>query len=100
MALKIVWTENAETHLEAILIYWSERNESSLYSQKLYKMFQKELDVLTRYPEIGAKTTNDLIRKKTVRDYFLYYNFDDEVLTVLGLVDMRRNPKFIKTFEK
>lgn len=100
MALKIVWTENAETHLEAILSYWSERNGSSLYSQKLYKMFQKELDVLKRYPEIGAKTNNDFIRKKIVRDYFVYYNFDDEVLTVLGLVDMRRNPKFIKTFEK
>ncbi len=32
MALKIVWTENAETHLEAILSYWSERNGSSLDS--------------------------------------------------------------------
>jgi plasmid stabilization system protein ParE len=100
MALKIVWTENAETHLEAILSYWIERNGSNLYSQKLYNMFQKELDVLTRYPEIGTKTSNDLIRKKTVRDYFVYYTFDDKLLTVLGLVDMRRNPKFIKTFEK
>jgi plasmid stabilization system protein ParE len=100
MALKIVWTENAETHLEAILNYWSERNGSSLYSQKLYNMFQKELDLLTRYPEAGAKTTTDLIRKKTVRDYFAYYNFDEKVLIVLGLVDIRRNPKFIKTFEK
>jgi len=100
MALKIVWTENAETHLEAILSYWIERNGSNLYSQKLYNMFQKELDVLTRYPEIGTKTSNDLIRKKTVRDYFVYYNFDDKLLTVLALVDMRRNPKFIKTFEK
>jgi len=100
MALKIVWTENAEKHLEAILSYWSDRNGSSFYSQKLYNMFQKELDVLTRYPEAGSKTTNDLIRKKTVRDYFIYYNFDDKALTVLGLVDMRRNPKFIKTFEK
>ena len=100
MALKIVWTENAETHLEAILSYWSERNGSSLFSKKLYYMLQKELDVLTRYPDAGSKTTNDLIRKKNVRDYFVYYNFDDKVLTVLGLVDMRRNPKFIKTFEK
>ena len=63
-------------------------------------MFQKELDVLTRYPDTGTKTSNDLIRKKTVRDYFVYYNFENKLLTVLGLVDMRRNPKFIKTFEK
>ena len=64
MALKKVWTENAETHLEAILSYWSERNGSNLYSWKPYKMFQKELDDLTRYPETGDITTNDLIQKK------------------------------------
>jgi hypothetical protein len=63
-------------------------------------MFQKVLDVLSRYPEAGVKTITDLIRKKTVRNYFVYSNFDDKVLTVLGLGDMMRNPKFIKNISK
>ena len=46
-----------QTHLEAILRYWSERNGSILYSQTLYKMFQKELDVLTRYLETGKASS-------------------------------------------
>ncbi|MBK7700001.1 MAG: type II toxin-antitoxin system RelE/ParE family toxin [Saprospiraceae bacterium] len=100
MALKIIWTRNAIEHLEDILNYWEVRNGSSSYSIKLYKLFQDALNLLSRYPTSGTNTTNDLIRKKTIRDYFVYYSFDESNLTVLGIVDMRRNPKFIKKFEE
>ncbi len=100
MALKIVWTKNALEHLEEILNYWEVRNGTNSYSIKLYSLFQKSLDVLSRYPETGNNTSNALIRKKTIRDYFVYYSFDERFLTVLGIVDMRRNPKFIRKFEE
>ncbi|HMR87990.1 MAG TPA: type II toxin-antitoxin system RelE/ParE family toxin [Saprospiraceae bacterium] len=100
MALKIVWTRNAIGHLEDILNYWESRNGTSVYSIKLYKLFQNGLDVLSRYPFSGTSTNNDLIRKKTIRDYFIYYSYNESNLTVLGIVDMRRNPKFIRKFEE
>ena len=71
MALKIIWTRNAIEHLEDILNYWEVRNGSSSYSIKLYKLFQDGLNLLSRYPTSGTNTTNDLIRKKTIRDYFV-----------------------------
>jgi plasmid stabilization system protein ParE len=100
MALKIIWTRNALEHLEDILNYWEVRNGTNSYSIKLYNFFQKALVVLSRYPETGTITSNDLIRKKTIRDYFVYYSFDETNLTVLGIVDMRRNPTFIRKFEE
>jgi plasmid stabilization system protein ParE len=100
MALKVIWTRNATEHLEDILNYWEVSNGTNLYSIKLYKLFQKGLDVLSRYPATGTITNNDLIRKKTIRDYFVYFSFDGSNLVVLGIVDMRRNPKFIRKFEE
>jgi plasmid stabilization system protein ParE len=100
MALKIIWTKNALEHLEDILNYWELRNGTNSYSIKLYKLFQNGLDLLSRYPTSGTKTNNELIRKKTIRDYFVYYSFDELNLTVLGIVDMRRNPKFIRKIEE
>lgn len=100
MALKIIWTRNAVAHLKDILNYWEGRNGTSLYSDKLYKLFENGLNVLSRYPSSGTATNNDLIRKKTIRDYFIYYSFNESNLTVLGIVDMRRNPKFIRKFEE
>jgi plasmid stabilization system protein ParE len=100
MALKIIWTKNALEHLEDILNYWELRNGTNSYSIKLYKLFQNGLDLLSRYPTSGTKTNNELIRKKTIRDYFVYYSFNELNLTVLGIVDMRRNPKFIRKIEE
>lgn len=100
MALRIVWTLNASTHLIEILHYWETKNGTKSYSMKLYKLFQNVIDILSRYPESGSKTNNILIRRKSTKDYFIYYSFDEELLTVLGIVDMRRNPQFIKRFEK
>ena len=80
MALKIIWTKNALEHLEDILNYWELRNGTNSYSIKLYKLFQNGLDLLSRYPTSGTKTNNEL--------------------TVLGIVDMRRNPKFIRKIEE
>ena len=77
MALKIIWTKNALEHLEEILNYWVVINGTNLYSIKLYSLFQKSLDVLSRYPETGTNTSNALLRKKTIRDYFVYYSFDE-----------------------
>ncbi|HMP29561.1 MAG TPA: type II toxin-antitoxin system RelE/ParE family toxin [Saprospiraceae bacterium] len=99
MALRVVWTKNSLEHLEDILTYWEQRNRSKTYSEKLYKLFQNGIDGLTRNPETGSKTNNLQIRKKTIRDYFVYYSFDEINLIVLGIVDMRRNPKFLKKFE-
>ncbi|MBK9257295.1 MAG: type II toxin-antitoxin system RelE/ParE family toxin [Saprospiraceae bacterium] len=100
MALKIVWTENALSHLEDILSYWEARNGSNTYSKKLYKIFQSGLSIISEHPETGSKTNSHIIRKKVIRDYFVYYSFDEEILTLLGIIDMRRNPKFIKKFEE
>jgi len=100
MALKIIWTRNAIEHLEDILNYWKVRNGTNSYSIKLYNLFQNGLDVISRYPASGIITNNDLIRKKTLRDYFVYYSFDESNLTVLGIVDVRRNPKFIRKVEE
>ena len=99
MALKIVWTKNAVEHIEEILQYWETRNNSTTYSKKLYILFQKSLLVLSRFPASGNKTNHETIRKKTIKDYFIYYTYDKYNLNILGIVDMRRNPKFIRRFE-
>ncbi|MCB9310886.1 MAG: type II toxin-antitoxin system RelE/ParE family toxin [Lewinellaceae bacterium] len=100
MALRVIWTKNSQEHLESILSYWEQRNRSKTYPKKLYKLFQNGINVLTRYPETGSKTSNLQLRKKSIKEYFVYYSFDEINLIVLGIVDMRRNPKFLKKFEE
>ncbi len=100
MALKVNWTERAFLHIEEILHYWEDRNGSRTYSVKLYDKVQSTLELLSFYPESGKKTDNQRLSKKIVKDYYLYYTFNEATLTVIGIIDMRRDPKYLKQFER
>ena len=100
MVRQIVWSPRAQVLLKKILDYWEVRNGTSTYSKKLFKLFENALFSLAKMPESGSLTENKKIRYKIVRDYFLYYTFDDTELKVIAVSDMRRNPKYIKSLLK
>ncbi len=100
MVRQIVWSPRAQVLLKKILDYWVDRNDTSTYSKKLFKLFENALFSLAKMPESGSPTENKNIRYKIVRDYFLYYTFDDSELKVVAVSDMRRNPKYIKSLLK
>ncbi len=100
MVREIVWSPRAQVLLKKILDYWEDRNGTSTYSKKLFKLFENALFSLAKMPESGSLTENKKIRYKIVRDYFLYYTFDDKELKVIAVSDMRRNPKYIKSILK
>lgn len=98
MVLQVNWTDEAKSQFKEILDYWEERNSSSIYSEKLLNLVGQSIARLVEFPEIGRVTENERIRLKIIKDYFLYYSFDDENLTILGISDMRRGPDYTKSF--
>ena len=97
MELAIKWSSRAEFKFDDILTYWNERNGSQRYSQKLIILVNKSIEKLTKYPESGQSTDNPFVRYKIVKDYFLYYSFDETTLFVVDICDMRRDPEYIKS---
>ena len=100
MTLKIKWTQEAKNQFKEILDYWETRNDSTIYSRKLIKLFDKAVKRLASYPEMGRKTDNHRIRLKIIRDYFLYYSLDESEIVILGIFDMRRDPDYLKSMLK
>lgn len=96
MALQIIWTVDADNHFNDILEYWSMRNGTKTYSQKLYQAVTNAIMMLSKYPESGKLTEKTFVRVKIVRDYYLFYSFNDTHLYVVGFCDMRRNPNYIE----
>ena len=99
MALNIEWSERALLHLEEILNYWENRNKSKAYSLKLYSWIQTSLELLALHPASGKRTENIRLHKKIIKDYYLYYTFDSTTLTVIGIIDMRRDPEYLRKFD-
>lgn len=96
MALQIEWTNTAEQDLNEVLEYWNERNGSKLFSVKLYELIKHNIGILARFPESGKPTNKAFIRVKIVKQYFVFYTYNDSTLTIMGLCDMRRDPEYIE----
>ncbi len=59
---KIIWSTRSRIKLYEILDFYIERNKSKSYSIKLYRLISREVKLLQKYPEIGIKTTDEVIR--------------------------------------
>lgn len=94
---KINWTEKANFERKEILQYWIKRNKSKTYSIKLNKLFIETLKQTAENPKTGRKTDfEDNVRIKIVRNYLLFYRFDDRKLIVLSVWDGNRDDSKIE----
>lgn len=92
MVRRVVWTPLAQKNRKEILKYWIEHNQSNRYSKKLNHLFKAAVKLLTKYPNIGKTTNIPGVKVKVIRDYLLFYKFNDSTLFILTVWDARQNP--------
>ncbi|WP_282630913.1 type II toxin-antitoxin system RelE/ParE family toxin [Empedobacter sedimenti] len=92
MAEKVIWTTQAKNELFDILDYWKNRNQSILYSQKLFQLIQNQINLIVLFPEIGRKTNFENVRIKIIKDYLLFYEVKNSKLYILTIKSSKQNP--------
>ncbi len=92
MAEKVIWTTQAKNELFDILDYWKNRNQSILYSQKLFQLIQNQINLIILFPEIGRKTNFENVRIKNIKDYLLFYEIKNSKLYILTIKSSKQNP--------
>lgn len=90
---KIDWTINAVLAKKSIFRYWNNRNKSTLYSQKLNKLFIATLYNILNFPEASIATKKENIRAILVKDYYLIFEITELNIKVLDIWDTRQNPE-------
>lgn len=92
MAQQVKWTNQAKLDRQIILNYFIQRNHSKTYSQKLNRIFIKEIRVISLYPSIGKKTNSENIRVKISGNYSIIYMIEADLIFILRIWDSRQNP--------
>ncbi|HEU0226476.1 MAG TPA: type II toxin-antitoxin system RelE/ParE family toxin [Arachidicoccus soli] len=93
MAKKIIWTLTAHEDRRKILLYWTVRNKSKTYSEKVNKLFIEAIGLIAEFPQIGKNTNDSKARLKVVRDYFIVYEEQKDAVVILRIWDYRQNPE-------
>lgn len=92
MAKKIKWSPLAERKFDEILAYWTNRNKSESFSEKLIDLFEDATELIANFPEMGRSTDIENVRQKLVRDYLIFHEVDGEIINILTVWDPRQNP--------
>ena len=92
MAKKVKWSPLAERKFEEILAYWTNRNKSESFSEKLIDLFEDATELIASFPEMGRSTDLENVRQKLVRDYLIFYEVDGEIINILTVWDPREDP--------
>ena len=92
MALKIIWSKDAQISRRAIFEYWNNRNKSRKYSNKLNFLFTEAIIQVSLLHEIGKPTDLRNIRLKIVSHFEIVYDLFDNKIIVLDIWDTRQNP--------
>lgn len=102
MALKIIWSEFAETQLDEIYKY-HEKKASPSVAKKPLKGIINEPKVLTKAPQIGKK--EELLKHRETeyrylvfKNYKLIYSVDHQngFIRIADVFDTRQNPAKLK----
>ncbi len=91
----IIWSENAKFELKEIFEYFNFRNKSKIYSLKLNKTIQSELNLLIQNPEIGIKTEVINVRGLMLK-IIMFYQINEIHLVILSVRDTRQYPENLK----
>jgi toxin YoeB len=85
---KLIWSNRAKISLYKILKFYADRNGSKTYSEKLYNTFNKEIQLLIKYPNLGIMTDFTNVRGLITGNYILYYEVTQKLLfTQSGIQD-------------
>ena len=89
----IVWTETAAKQRRQILKYWTKRNQSTAFAEKLIEITAKHLKVISKNPAAFKETVFDSLRESAMGHFSLYYKITETQIIVMAFWDNRQDPK-------
>lgn len=91
---EINWSDEARDVYFATLDYWTLRNKSVFYSEKIIFEVEKIEVLIAENPLIGSEVNFNGVRKIKILKYFsLLYKFNGKYVEVISFWDNRRDPE-------
>jgi plasmid stabilization system protein ParE len=90
---KIVWTETAAKQRRETLKYWTERNKSTSYAEKLIEITARHLKVISKNPEAFKETEIQNIHESAMGHFSIYYKITQDHIIVVAFWDNRQDPE-------
>lgn len=89
----VVWTYTASKQRREILRYWTIKNGSTHYAEKLIKLIKERIKTIQNNPKAFKSTTFQNVRVSSLGHFSIYYLITEKELIVVAFWDNRQDPK-------
>jgi plasmid stabilization system protein ParE len=89
----VVWTETAMRQRREILKYWTVRNGSTKYAEKLIKLTKERIEIILKNPNAFKLSLYPETRESAMGNFSIYYQFLNEQLIITAFWDNRQDSK-------
>ncbi len=90
---KVVWTETAARQRRDIIEFWTKRNGSTLYAEKLIELTKKQIQTIQNHPEAFKETDYPDTRESAMGHFSIFYKVISDHLIITAFWDNRQDPK-------
>lgn len=96
----IVWTETAIKQRREILKYWTIRNKSTTYAEKLIDLISERIKLISKNPDAGKQTNHLDTREVAMGNFSIYYKNEIDRIVITAFWDNRQDPAKLLTLIK
>jgi plasmid stabilization system protein ParE len=89
----VVWTETASKQRFEILKYWTKKNNSTKYAEKLIRITKSRIKIILNNPQAFKLTNYPDTRESAMGHFSIYYKITDTHLIITAFWDNRQDPK-------
>jgi plasmid stabilization system protein ParE len=89
----VVWTKTAVKQRRHILEYWSRRNGSTIYAEKLIVITGDRIKTILQNPESYSLTSFPNTRVSAMGHFSIFYKITNEKIIITAFWDNRQDPK-------
>jgi plasmid stabilization system protein ParE len=91
----VVWTETAVKQRREILKYWTNRNGSTKYAEKLIAITAVRIQHIVRHPESFKTTSFPETRVSAMGHFSIFYKLTADQIIITAFWDNRQDPKIL-----
>ena len=97
----VVWTETAVRQRRSILKYWTKRNGSTTYAERLIKITKDRIKVILLNPESSRESEFLGTRVAAMGHFSIFYKITETQIIITAFWDNRQDPeKLLKSLEE
>lgn len=88
----VVWTTTASRQRREIFYYWTIRNKSTKYAERLIILIKKRIKVIQTHPESFKETIYHNTRVSALGNFSILYKFTNAEIIITAFWDYRQDP--------